>query len=50
MKLGDYLPEVPEMAKQMGHLGRNFVKEKFSWDVIAKKFMRIFEANIKKTV
>ena len=33
-------------AKQMGILGRNFVKEKFSWDVIAKKFASILDSSV----
>jgi len=39
-----------KMSQEMGISGRNFIEETYSWDVIAKKFICIFEANIKKTI
>ncbi|MDE1828983.1 MAG: glycosyltransferase family 4 protein [Thaumarchaeota archaeon] len=36
-------------AKQMGTAGRNFVKDNFSWDKIAKKFVTVLESNIRQS-
>jgi glycosyltransferase involved in cell wall biosynthesis len=38
-----------EKAKQMGTAGRNFVKDNFSWDKIAKKFITILNDTLQKS-
>ena len=38
-----------KMSSDMGKAGREFIEEVYSWEVITKKFIRIFESNIKKT-
>ncbi|MGH2574857.1 MAG: glycosyltransferase family 4 protein [Ignavibacteria bacterium] len=33
-------------SKQMGNTGRNFVKDNFSWEIIAKKFVNVFKDKV----
>ena len=35
-----------EKAKKMGEMGKKFIEENFSWDKIAKKFIKIVEKKI----
>ena len=43
------LLEDKKMSLDMGIAGRKFIEETYNWDVVTKKFIRIFESNIKKT-
>jgi len=38
-----FLLENPEIAEKMGNAGKKFVEENFSWDKIAKEFLRILK-------
>ena len=42
------LLENKELSHRMGEDGRKFIEDTYSWDVIAKNFIRILESNIKK--
>ena len=37
-----------ELSQDMGNEGRKFIEETYSWEVIAKNFIRILNENIKK--
>lgn len=39
----EYLLNHPEIEKQMGENGRNYVLSEFSWEVIVKKYLKFFE-------
>ena len=43
------LLEDKKMSLDMGIAGRKFIEETYNWDVVTKKFIHIFESNMKKT-
>ena len=43
------LLEDKKMSLDMGIAGRKFIEETYNWDVVTKKFIRIFESNMEKT-
>jgi len=44
-----YLLENPEMRKKMGENGRKLVEEKYTWDKIVSKYLKIYGEILQKT-